>query len=707
MAMLEPCDEIGAGCQEQFFTEPCSKFDTLIRIPCDLVLMDFGTIGRQDLSEQSQLVAVKRGQSGDRGSARAVEHFEESPLRLDALAGLGIVKHFDEPVGGPIVGAGFDHDCALGRRGREMGDIERMGYPVGLVEPVQPGHGQQRRIGHPIGKFLQARLHISAKFHCAEVRTKPFHLGATTQGRRTDHGAFGQMIGAFGDQRQEGIAHILARQICGQGKHGVDLGRHVLCRMHCDIDLAIGQRRLDFFCEQPLAANFGQWAVQDDVAAGLDDLDGDGVSGQPVYGGQPVADLLGLSYSKGGTACADGENGGGRQRLQYGLAGVTDVRVFLKRGESGLRSAFAIRPHPFARDQIAAMDRDIFLLGIETSCDETAAAIVRRDVDGHGDIVSNIVRSQIEEHKAFGGVVPELAARAHVVHLDTIISRALDDAGMGLADIDAIAATAGPGLIGGVLVGLTTGKALAAATGKPLIAVNHLEGHALTARLTDRVEFPYLMLLVSGGHSQIVLVKGVGDYERWGSTIDDALGEAFDKAAKLLGLGYPGGPEVEKAARNGDPKRFALPRPLLREKRLDFSFSGLKTALRLAAESVAPVSKTDIADLCASFQAAVTDIVAVRSAQALARFAAEYEDVVPTYVVAGGVAANAAIGSALREVARQTGANLVIPPPALCTDNGAMIGWAGAERFALGLVDGFDVAARPRWPLDELARGVL
>ncbi|WP_417579216.1 tRNA (adenosine(37)-N6)-threonylcarbamoyltransferase complex transferase subunit TsaD [Pelagibacterium sp.] len=353
------------------------------------------------------------------------------------------------------------------------------------------------------------------------------------------------------------------------------------------------------------------------------------------------------------------------------------------------------------------MDRDIFLLGIETSCDETAAAIVRRDVDGHGDIVSNIVRSQIEEHKAFGGVVPELAARAHVVHLDTIISRALDDAGMGLADIDAIAATAGPGLIGGVLVGLTTGKALAAATGKPLIAVNHLEGHALTARLTDRVEFPYLMLLVSGGHSQIVLVKGVGDYERWGSTIDDALGEAFDKAAKLLGLGYPGGPEVEKAARNGDPKRFALPRPLLREKRLDFSFSGLKTALRLAAESVAPVSKTDIADLCASFQAAVTDIVAVRSAQALARFAAEYEDVVPTYVVAGGVAANAAIGSALREVARQTGANLVIPPPALCTDNGAMIGWAGAERFALGLVDGFDVAARPRWPLDELARGVL
>jgi len=351
------------------------------------------------------------------------------------------------------------------------------------------------------------------------------------------------------------------------------------------------------------------------------------------------------------------------------------------------------------------MDHKTLVLGIETSCDETAAALVRRHPDGRGEIVSNIVRSQIDEHKPFGGVVPELAARAHVVHLDAIISRALDEAQTRLSDVDAIAATAGPGLIGGVLVGLTTGKALAAATGKPLIAVNHLEGHALTARLTDAVQFPYLMLLVSGGHSQIVLVRGVGDYQRWGSTIDDALGEAFDKAAKLLGLGYPGGPEVEKAAQQGNAKRFSLPRPLLKEKRLDFSFSGLKTALRLAAESVAPVTDNDIADLCASFQAAVTDIVAVRSRQALEHFATVYPDAAPTYVVAGGVAANAAIGAALRDVAAQTGAQLVIPPPALCTDNGAMIAWAGAERFALGLTDGFDAAARPRWSLDELGRG--
>lgn len=348
------------------------------------------------------------------------------------------------------------------------------------------------------------------------------------------------------------------------------------------------------------------------------------------------------------------------------------------------------------------MDRETLILGIETSCDETAAAVVRRRADGSGEIVSNVVRSQIEEHRAYGGVVPELAARAHVVHLDAIIGRALADAGVELKALDAIAATAGPGLIGGVLVGLTTGKALAAAADKPLVAVNHLEGHALTARLTDGVRFPYLMLLVSGGHSQFVLVRGVGDYERWGGTIDDALGEAFDKAAKLLGLGYPGGPEVEKAALGGDPKRFDLPRPLLREKRLDFSFSGLKTALRLAAEGVAPVSERDIADLCASFQAAVTEIVAVRSRQALERFAEAFPQETPRFVVAGGVAANKAIGGALRAVADEAGAQLVIPPPALCTDNGAMIAWAGAERLALGMVDGLDAVARPRWPLDEL-----
>lgn len=342
----------------------------------------------------------------------------------------------------------------------------------------------------------------------------------------------------------------------------------------------------------------------------------------------------------------------------------------------------------------------LHILGIETSCDETAAAIVMRDASGEGRIVSNIVRSQLAEHQAYGGVVPELAARAHVVHLDTIIAKALDEAALRLNEVDAIAATAGPGLIGGVLVGLTTAKALAAATGKPLIAVNHLEAHALTARLTDAIAFPYLMLLVSGGHTQFVVVRGVGDYERWGTTIDDALGEAFDKVAKLLGLGYPGGPEVEKRAAKGNPHRFDFPRPLLKQDRLDFSFSGLKTAVRLAANSIAPVTDTDIADIAASFQAAVTEVIGARARDALVRFKTEYPDTPPQLVVAGGVAANRAIGLTLRQVADHAGARLVVPPPALCTDNGAMVAWAGAERLALGVTDPLSVAARARWPLD-------
>ncbi|MDB5538660.1 MAG: tsaD [Devosia sp.] len=342
------------------------------------------------------------------------------------------------------------------------------------------------------------------------------------------------------------------------------------------------------------------------------------------------------------------------------------------------------------------------VLGIETSCDETAASIVERDdASGRATILSNIVRSQLDEHAPYGGVVPELAARAHVSHLDHIIARAAETAGMRLGDVDAIAATAGPGLIGGVLVGLTTAKALAAALGKPLIAVNHLEAHALTARLTDGLAFPYLMLLVSGGHSQFVLVRGVGDYERWGTTIDDALGEAFDKVAKLLGLGVPGGPEVEKMALRGDPRRFNFPRPLLKEDRLDFSFSGLKTAVRLAAEQLAPLTDQDVADISASFQRTVAEIVATRARSALAKYATELPGQPLRLVVAGGVAANQAIGAALREAANAAGATLIIPPIPLCTDNGAMVAWAGAERLALGADDPLSFSAKARWPLDS------
>jgi N6-L-threonylcarbamoyladenine synthase len=346
------------------------------------------------------------------------------------------------------------------------------------------------------------------------------------------------------------------------------------------------------------------------------------------------------------------------------------------------------------------------ILGIETTCDETAAAVVSRMEDGRGRILSNIVLSQIEEHAEFGGVVPEIAARAHVEALDHIIAKAMAAASMSFGALDGVAAAAGPGLIGGVIVGLTTAKAIALAHSKPLVAVNHLEAHALTARLTDATPFPYCLFLASGGHTQILGVRGVGDYLRLGGTVDDAIGEAFDKTAKLLGLGYPGGPLVERQAARGDPKRFVLPRPMIGRRDADFSLSGLKTALRLEAEKIAPLSDRDVADLCASFQQAVADVVIDRLRTGLRMF----RDRVGTphaLVCAGGVAANEAIRKVLHHVAFEAGTALVAPPAALCTDNGAMIAWAGAERLALGLTDALDVAPRARWPLEQVTKAAV
>ncbi len=344
----------------------------------------------------------------------------------------------------------------------------------------------------------------------------------------------------------------------------------------------------------------------------------------------------------------------------------------------------------------------MIVLGIETTCDETAAAVIERAEDGRAQILSNVVLSQVSEHAAFGGVVPEIAARAHVEALDMIIARAMDEAGKTYDQLDGIAAAAGPGLIGGVIVGLTTAKAIALVTNKPLVAINHLEAHALTARLTDNTPFPYCLFLASGGHTQVVAVLGVGHYVRLGTTQDDAIGEAFDKTAKLLGLGYPGGPQVEKEALHGDAKRFALPRPMQHRKDADFSFSGLKTALRLEAEKIAPLSDQDVCDLCASFQQAVVDVVFDRLRSGLRLFRAQY-GAPSALVAAGGVAANQAIRKVLHRLAFETGTVLIAPPLDLCTDNGAMIAWAGAERIALGLVDTMETAPRARWPLDEIA----
>lgn len=345
------------------------------------------------------------------------------------------------------------------------------------------------------------------------------------------------------------------------------------------------------------------------------------------------------------------------------------------------------------------------VLGIETSCDETAAAVVT----GGREIRANLVLSQLDEHRPFGGVVPEIAARSHLDHLDGLIREAMAQAGIGFEDLDGVAATAGPGLIGGVFVGVMTAKAIAAARHLPFLAVNHLEGHALTVRLTDDLDFPYLLLLVSGGHCQLVAVEAVGRYRRLGGTVDDAVGEAFDKTAKLLGLPYPGGPAVEAAARTGNPARFALPRPMLGRDSLDFSFSGLKTAVRhlvaeLSANGTLGAALADRtrADLAASFQAAVGDVLADRCRRALARFGQAYGRSGPL-VVAGGVAANQALRRRLATTAAEAGSSLVAPPPALCTDNAAMIAWAGAERLRRGLTDPLDFAPRPRWPLEALA----
>ena len=351
------------------------------------------------------------------------------------------------------------------------------------------------------------------------------------------------------------------------------------------------------------------------------------------------------------------------------------------------------------------MGSTLTFLGIESSCDDTAAAVVRCGPDGAGLVLSSTVIGQAALHAPFGGVVPEIAARAHAEKLDHAVESALAEAALALSDLDGIAVTAGPGLIGGVLSGLMLAKGLAAATGLPMVGVNHLAGHALTPRLTDGIGFPYLMLLVSGGHCQFLAVEGPEAFHRLGSTIDDAPGEAFDKVAKILGLPQPGGPAVESEAAQGDPSRFRLPRPLLDRPGCDLSFSGLKTAVLRARDDLIAAQGglhvQDRRDLCAGFQAAVANVLAEKTRRALAQFPA------PVIAVAGGVAANGPIRARLQSVADAAGVRFLAPPLRLCTDNAAMIAWAGIERFRLGHRDGPDLAARSRWPLDETAAPLI
>ena len=341
------------------------------------------------------------------------------------------------------------------------------------------------------------------------------------------------------------------------------------------------------------------------------------------------------------------------------------------------------------------------ILGIETSCDETAVAVV--EDEPRPLIRANLIRSQLAEHAPYGGVVPEIAARAHLDHIDGLVERALAEAETRIEQLDGVAAATGPGLIGGLIVGSMAAKGLAWAAGKPFIAVNHLEAHALAARLARGVAFPYLLLLVSGGHSQLLVCTGVGRYRQLGTSRDDAAGEAFDKTAKLLGLGYPGGPAIEQAARTGDPRRFALPRPLKGREGCDFSFSGLKTAVRQIVADIdaraGVLGSQDIADLAAAVELAICDTLLDRTANAIGWFRRRFPEGA-SLVAAGGVAANQRLREGLAALAAASGLGFVAPPAGLCTDNGAMIAWAGLERLRLGLKDGLDAPVRPRWPLD-------
>lgn len=356
------------------------------------------------------------------------------------------------------------------------------------------------------------------------------------------------------------------------------------------------------------------------------------------------------------------------------------------------------------------MTDTLTLLGIESSCDDTSAAVVRQAGEAAPEILSNVVYGQTELHAAFGGVVPEIAARAHAEKLDLAVEEALSQAGIGFSDVNAIAVTAGPGLIGGVISGVMCAKGLSAGLGIPLVGVNHLAGHALTPRLTDQIAFPYLMLLVSGGHCQFLIAHGPEEYTRLGGTIDDAPGEAFDKTARLLGLPQPGGPSVEAEAKTGDPKRFAFPRPLLDRPGCDLSFSGLKTALLRGRDALVAekggLTRQDRADLCASFQAAVADVLAKKTMRALETYLAENPET-PTLAVAGGVAANQTIRGALETVCADHAVDFTAPPLALCTDNAAMIAYAGLARFKAGHQDDMSLVARPRWPLDKKAPALL
>ena len=696
--------------------EPFSEGSSLVKRGAFGDFLGAPAIRAQNNATKQKAAALNRRIAANRRAAGPVENRQEGPLRHKFMArrGMGDPVHGSPDPG--IADPRDQRDCALADSRNEAFPRQHLSDRISKPKPLEPGHREDHRIKLAIPGLFEPRADIAAQGFDPQVWPHPANHGLAAQRNRSHPGPLRQRrqrAVARGDHR---IPAILARQEAGNFQPlGQDCGQ-ILRRMDSNIHPPLKLGNVDFLREQALATNFRERPVLRLVPGGGDDLGMQSRLGDARMGHQGLAGHAGLCQRQRRTARSDNEEGA---RLAHGHGSERFPRLPTKAGtrpvsiqwNTSLPCRCRFRTPILCNPGSAIVEtggfpvqdqhrRMIRVLGIETTCDETSAAIVQLDRDGSRRILSNRIRSQIAEHRPFGGVVPEIAARAHVDILDRLIREAVEEAKVSLTDLDAVAAAAGPGLIGGVLVGLTTGKAIALGLGKPILAINHLEAHALTPRLTEDLNFPYLLLLASGGHTQLVAVCDVGRYVRIGTTIDDAIGEAFDKVAKMLSLGFPGGPAVEAAAREGDPERFALPRPLFGKPDPDFSLSGLKTAVRLAAEAIQPLKDQDVADLCASFQAAVVDCVIDRTRIGIRHFRKEFGQP-SALVIAGGVGANRAIRHALQRSATEAGLRLVIPPPQLCTDNGAMIAWAGIERLQRGLIDDLDAVARPRWPLDE------
>lgn len=554
----------------------------------------------------------------------------------------------------------------------------------GKAKPFQPGHGKQHGIGLAFAELAKPGPHIAAYGNDPKVGAKAQGLGLTAKGRRGQRRPIGQFRKGRVARGNESVARVLTRKAAGNDKAIGQPCRHILHRVNGKVDGACQQGLFDFFGEKPLPPHIGKGAIENFVAGRSDNLDfdcaGRGKGGIGRY--QPVAHFCRLGTSKVAAPRAD-TNGRLCSHPMCVVLADPQGKVVITEDPYGASAA----------DDGVGM----IVLGLESSCDETAAAIV----NDQRQILAERVYSQIAAHEPYGGIVPEIAARAHLDRLDGLVVEVMAEARIDFQDLDGVAATGGPGLVGGLLVGVMTAKAIALVHRLPFLAINHLEGHALSLRLTQDMPFPYLLLLVSGGHSQFLIVEGVGRYVQLGTTIDDAVGEAFDKTAKLLGLPYPGGPQIEKAAKTGDATRFALPRPMRGREGCDLSLSGLKTAVRQTVSRLGEDAKKPdvVADVAASFQAAVGDVLVERARNAISLFQARH----PTgdaFVVAGGVAANSYLRERLGELASSERLRLCVPPPQLCTDNGTMIAWAGVERLQLGHVDDFSFAPKPRWPLD-------